>query len=112
MFAGRGDLALLPMRQLRDIGKHRSLRGVALTDIAEILRARGLQHLPLRLPPDQNRHIVVWKPGTPGTELLERIRWLSTEAGRYKAAAQPTETEVCQLYRAALSERDRSRRDS
>lgn len=104
VFAGREQLAVISMRQLRDIGQHRSLRGVALDDISATLRERGLQHLPVRLPREQDRHIVAWKPGTPGTELLDRVHWLSKEAGPMGAAARLTEAELSQLYRAALSE--------
>ncbi|MFE5210638.1 hypothetical protein [Streptomyces sp. NPDC056600] len=42
-FAGRGNIALFSMKELRRIGKHRSLRGQALTHSTEMLRARKLE---------------------------------------------------------------------
>ncbi|MFC3575589.1 hypothetical protein ACFOZ0_20375 [Streptomyces yaanensis] len=107
-FAGRGEIEIFSMEQLRRIGKHRSLRGKALTHITEILRARQFEHLPVRLPSRQNHHIVAWRRGTPGTELLERVQWLSREAGSHGAAAQLSDAEIVQLYRAALAERERT----
>ncbi|KMS83089.1 hypothetical protein ACZ91_54625 [Streptomyces regensis] len=106
-FAGRGEIALFSMKELRRIGKHRSLREQALTHITEILRARKLEYLPIRLPRNQDHHIVAWRRGTPGTELLERVQWLSREAGSYGAAVRLSDGETVQLYRAALAERDR-----
>ncbi|MER5909550.1 hypothetical protein ABT124_03340 [Streptomyces sp. NPDC001982] len=111
-FAARDDIGLFSMRELRDIGKHRSLRGEALADIAEILRARQLEHLPVRLPTNQDRHIVAWRRGTRGTELLEQVQWLSREAGSAKAAAELTDTVIVQLYRAALAEQKTARTTS
>ncbi|MFF9242225.1 hypothetical protein ACF1AL_25670 [Streptomyces sp. NPDC014801] len=105
-FAGRDEIGLFSMQELRRIGKHRSLRGVALTHITEILRARQLEHLPVRLPSSQNDHIVAWRRGTPGTELLDRVQWLSREAGIHGAAARLSDTEIVQLYRSALAERE------
>ncbi|MEU6005898.1 hypothetical protein [Streptomyces sp. NPDC047453] len=101
-FAGRDDIGLFSMRELRNIGKHRSLRGEAFTDITETLRARKLEHLPVQLPRNQDRHIVAWRRGTPGTELLDRVLWLSREAGIRGAAAQLSDNEIVHLYRAAL----------
>jgi hypothetical protein len=113
-FAGRGEIALFSMEELRCIGKHRSLRGKALTHITEILRAREFKFLPVRLPRSQDHHIVAWQRGAPGTELLERVHWLSREAGSHVAAARLSDGEVVQLYRAALAEREKSaqRRDA
>ncbi len=106
-FAGRSEIGLFSMRELRRIGKHRSLRGQALTHITEILRAQKLEYLPIRLPRNQDHRIVVWRRGTPGTDLLERVQWLSSEAGMHGAAARLSDGEIVQLYRSALAEQDR-----
>ncbi|MFC8852637.1 hypothetical protein ACFT5D_06255 [Streptomyces sp. NPDC057144] len=106
-FAGRDEIGLFSMKELRRIGKHRSLRGQALTHITEILRGRKLEYLPIRLPRNQDDRIVAWRRGTPGTDLLERVQWLSREAGIYGAAVRLSDSEIVQLYRAALAERDR-----
>ncbi|MFF4898756.1 hypothetical protein [Streptomyces sp. NPDC001068] len=108
-FAGNDALGLFQMRQLREIGKHRSLRGVALQDIYGILRGRGVHHLPIELTRNQDDHIVVWKPGTPGTGLLDRVRALSEAAGSRTQATQLRDSDVCTLYRAALQEQQRIR---
>ncbi|MEV7791758.1 hypothetical protein AB0O68_07250 [Streptomyces sp. NPDC087512] len=106
-FAGRSEIGLFSMQELRRIGKHRSLRGQALTHITEILRTRKLEYLPIRLPRNQDHRIVAWRRGTPGTDLLERVQWLSREAGINGAAVQLSDGEIVQLYHAALAEQDR-----
>ncbi|MFE9416566.1 hypothetical protein ACFYMX_13095 [Streptomyces griseofuscus] len=106
-FAGRSEIGLFSMKELRRIGKHRSLRGQALTHITEILRGQNLEYLPIRLPRNHEDRIVAWRRGTLGTDLLERVQWLSREAGIYGAAVRLSDGEIVQLYRAALAERDR-----
>ncbi|MFI2348361.1 hypothetical protein ACH492_15200 [Streptomyces sp. NPDC019443] len=50
-------------------------------DISRELHERGKRHLPARIPRDQNRHILIWTIGQPGTEILDLTLRLDEAAG-------------------------------
>ncbi|GAA0286963.1 hypothetical protein GCM10010302_26650 [Streptomyces polychromogenes] len=63
----------VPMKMLRNLVEGKRLRDKAVNDIAAALAQRGLRYLPAQIPRDENRSLLVWTPGVPGTEMLDLV---------------------------------------